>query len=466
MRTMNEAANPAPGPAMAQNAPVMPSLQGLPNIQEWKKRLPTGVRGPIIAGLLIAALFVGGFGVWGATVPISGAAVASGIVAASGLNQEVNHLEGGLISKILVAEGQRVKSGESIIELDKTRVESERDRVNNQLLGIRARIARLNAEMEGAPTIEFPEELVSAAAGSAMTSDLEQQRREFVNRLERHQSELDVLAQRAQATNEEIAGLEIQKSSEETKLVVIRDELEQKKGLLDRGLTPRSQYNALQRAEADSEGRVGALQATIAQRKTSLIEIEKQINRQQASRSEEASAQINAANLEINDLTEQLRSRDDILKRMVIRSPVDGVVIKLSKNTVGSVIRPGETVVEILPTTLDLIIEARVPPQDIDVVRPGQNANVRFVALNTRTTPEVPAVVTYVSADRLVDQDTRVPYYLARLQLTGDLPAPLTRDQIYPGMPVDAFIGTGERTFFEYLARPILDSFNKAFREQ
>jgi HlyD family secretion protein len=142
------------------------------------------------------------------------------------------------------------------------------------------------------------------------------------------------------------------------------------------------------------------------------------------------------------------------------------VVIKLSKNTVGSVIRPGETVVEILPTSSDLIIEARVPPQDIDVVRPGQNANVRFVALNTRTTPEVPAEVIYISADRLVDADTRAPYYLARLQLIGELPEPLTRDQIYPGMPVDAFIGTGERTFFEYLARPIMDSFNKAFREQ
>jgi len=450
-----------PAPAMAPEPAV-----ARPEIPDWKSRLPTGVRGPILAGLLIAALFVGGFGIWGATVPISGAAVASGIVAASGLNQEVNHLEGGLISEILVAEGQRVEAGDPIIELDATRVRSERDRVTNQLVGIQARMARLLAERDGATRLEFSNELISEAASRGISDDLEQQRKEFVNRLQRHQSELDVLAQRVQATKDEMSGLEVQKKSEETKLAVIRDELVQKKDLLDRGLTPRSQYNALQRAEADSEGRIGSLIATIAQRKTSLIEIEKQINRQEAGRSEDASSQINAATLEINDLTEQLRSREDILNRITIRSPVDGVVIKLSKNTVGSVIRPGETVVEILPTSSELIIEARVSPQDIDVVRPGQNANVRFAALNTRTTPEVPASVTYISADRLVDPDTRTPYYLARLQLAGQLPAPLTLEQIYPGMPVDVFIGTGERTFFEYLARPILDSFNKAFREE
>jgi len=433
---------------------------------DWKSRLPTSVKGPISSGLIIAALFVGGFGIWGATVPISGAAVASGIVAASGLNQTVDHLEGGLIAEILVAEGQRIKANEPILRLDATRVKSERDRVSNQLLGIEAKIIRARAERDGMETLEFPQLLLDKARELGKSDDLRQQQKEFENRLSRHKSELSVLEQRKQATKDEIAGLEVQKDSETTKLAVIRDELEQKRKLLERGLTPRSQFNALQRAEADSEGRIGALQATIAQRKTSLLEIDKQALRQVASRLEDASGEVNAAQLQVNDLTEQLLSREDVLSRLVIRAPVDGVVVKLNKNTVGSVVRPGETVVEILPTSSDLIIEARVPPQDIDVVRPGQGANVRFVALNTRTTPEVPASVTYVSADRLVDPDTRAPYYLARLQLDGELPEPLTRDQIYPGMPVDAFIGTGERTFFEYLARPILDSFNKAFREQ
>lgn len=428
--------------------------------------MPTGIRGPVITGLVIVGFFVFGFGIWGATVPISGAAVASGVVAASGLNQEINHLEGGLISRILVNEGQRVRAGEVLFELDQTRAESERDRVRNQLLGLRARLARAVAERDELETLRFASELGEEAAELGKTEDLRQQEKEFFNRLDRHRSELAVLAQRRQAILDEIAGLEVQERSEETKLEVIREELEQKKGLLDRGLTPRSQYNALQRAEADSVGRVGSLTANIARRKTALTETETEVLRLEARRREEAASQINNLRLEINDLEEQLRSREDILERISIRAPADGVVVKLHKNTIGSVIRPGETIAEILPTNSDLIIEAKVPPQDIDVVRQDQKANVRFVALNARTTPEVTAIVTYVSADRLVDPDTRAPYFLARLELTDDLPEPLSRDQIYPGMPVDAFIGTGERTFFEYLARPILDSFSRAFREE
>lgn len=432
----------------------------------WKNRLPTNVKSPIYFGLIIILAFVGGFGYWGATVPISGAAVTSGIVAANGLNQQVNHLEGGLISKILISEGQQVSVGQPMIELDATRALAERDRVKNQILGLRARLARSESERDGNDELKFSQELINEFRLSDKSEDLAQQIKEFENRRERHLAELSVLKERSQAIRDEMAGLEIQRNSEQTKLAVIQDELEQKKKLLERGLTPKSQYNALQRAMADSKGRIGSLTATIAQRKTSLLENEKQALRQEATRSEEAATNVNSARLEISDLEVQLRAREDTLKRVVIRSPVEGVVVKVLKNTVGSVIRPGEPVVEILPTASELIIETRVPPQDIDVVRPGQKANVRFVALNTRTTPEVSAKVTYVSADRLVDPDTRAPYYLARLELQEALPKPLTRDQIYPGMPVDAFIGTGERTFFEYLTRPIVDSFNKAFREQ
>ena len=432
---------------------------------EWKSKLPTSVRGPIFTGFAIAALFVGGFGVWGATVPISGAAVASGIVAASGLNQNVDHLEGGIISEILVAEGQRITANQPLINLDPTRVQSERNRVKSQLIGLTAKLQRTKAERDSLDTLVFDDALLEDVRLLGLEEDLQQQKKEFDNRRERQATQLIVLEQRSQAIRDEISGLEIQIRSEKTKLDVIRDELEQKQKLLERGLTPRGQFNALQRADADSEGRIGGLTATIAQRKTSLLEIEKQVINQDAETVENASAELNTIQLQVNDLEEQLRSREDVLSRMIIRSPIDGVVVKLNKNTVGSVVRPGETVFEILPTTADFIIEARVPPQDIDVVKLGQAANVRFVALNARTTPEVSANVIYVSADRLIDADTRTPYYLARLELTGELPAPLTRDQIYPGMPVDAFIGTGDRTFFEYLSRPITDSFSRAFRE-
>lgn len=436
------------------------------NEGEWRKRLPTAIRWPVIAGLAIVVFFFGGFGFWAATVPISGAAVTAGVVAASGLNQAVDHLEGGLISEILVREGDRVSNGAAMLLLDPTRVAAERDRVRNTLLSLRVREARLIAERDGLETLVFSAALESEAEMLGLEEDLLQQRKEFSNRLERFGSQIQVLDRRADAVREEMEGLRAQQRSEEIKLDVIKEELSQKADLLERGLTPRSQFNALKRQEADSQGRIGSLRATLAQRETALLEIDKQVSQLRATRREEAAAGVNETRLQLGELAEQLRAREDVLQRMVIRAPVDGVVVKLNKNTVGSVVRPGEVIAEILPTGSDLVIETRVAPQDIDVVRPGQLANVRFPALNTRTTPEVPARVSYVSADRLVDADTGASYFSARLELDGDLPEPLTRDQLYPGMPVEAFIRTGERTFLQYLVRPVTDSFNRAFREE
>lgn len=428
--------------------------------------MPTSIKTPIIIGLLIVVGFFGGFGYWAATVPISGAAVASGVIAASGLNQEVDHLEGGIISSILVSEGDRVKHNQPLLQLDNTRVRADRDRIAATLLGLLAKEARAYAERSDVNELAYTDEILKRAKFLNSENILEQQSREFDERYKRHLSDIRVLDQRMLATEEEILGLKVQKSSEESKLLIVRDELEQKKKLLKRGLTPRNEYSALQREEANSIGRIGSLKATIAQRKTSILEIKQQANGAQARRKETASAEINTIRREVGDLEEQLLAREDVLKRVVIRSPADGIIVKLSKNTVGSVVKPGEVILEILPTSNDLIIEARVAPQDVDVVRPGLTAKVRFSALNTRTTPEVDANVKYVSADRLIDPDTRAPYYLARLQLTTTLPKEIRRDQIFAGMPVDAFIQTGDRTFVEYLVRPITDSFKKAFREE
>lgn len=432
----------------------------------WKSKMPTSVKMPILAGAFIVAGFFGGFGYWAATAPISGAAVASGVIAANGLNQQVDHLEGGIISAIMIKEGDRVKQGQALVKLDKTRVQADRNRVATTLLGLLAKEARARAERDGAHDLNYSSKISEKAVQLSGVNILEQQSREFEERFKRHLADLGVLDQRVLATKEEISGLQAQMSSQEMKLSIIRDELGQKKKLLKRGLTPRKEYNFLQREQSDSIGQIGALKANIAQRKTSILEIKQQAIATQARRKETASSQINTIRREIGELEEQLLSREDILKRVVIRSPATGIIVKLSKNTVGSVLRPGEVVLEILPTSGDLIVEVRVAPQDIDVVRPGLTAKVRFTALNTRTTPEVNANVSYVSADRLVDPDTKAPFYMARLQLAATLPKDISRDQIFAGMPVDTFIQTGERTFVEYLVRPITDSLKKAFREE
>jgi len=454
---------PFRSPVAAEPAEALPRPGSKNN---WQEKVPTSTRNAGLFGAAVTAVFVLGFGAWAATAPISGAVVASGVVQASGQNQIVDHLEGGIVSKILVSEGQAVSEGDVLMTLEVTMIMAERNRVTAALLSTEAQLVRAEAERDGLPELAFPAELEARARMAENFASLDEQRAEFRNRLARHQAELAAIEQRVLAANDEIEGLLIQKNSEESKLAVLREELADKQKLLKQGLTPRSQYQALQRAEADSMGRIGALTAGVGQKRAAVAEFIEQKAGLEAQRREAAAAQINEVRARAADLREQLRSREDVLARSEIRAPVTGVIVKLHKNTVGSSVRSGEPVAELLPTARDLQMEVRVSTQDVDAVKIGQSAILRLSALNARTTPDVPARVTYLSADRLVDEATREPYFTARLEIDGELPDGVDPEKIYPGMPVDALIQTGERTFLEYLVRPIQDSFAKAFREE
>lgn len=442
-------------------------MSGKPALaQDWRNSVPTSTTGPVLTGLLILGVFFAGFGYWALRAPIAGAAIAPGVVIASGQNQSIDHLEGGIIAEIATRNGETVKQGQPLVYLDPTQAATDRNRVEKSLVSLSANLARMTAEMSGSTEISFPEALLKRAKANGYELPLELQRAEFVSRLEQHTSELSVLDQQVSAIEQEMEGIKLQINAEAIKLAVLKDEIKGKKTLLERGLTPKNQYNALLREQADTQGRIGSLNASLGQRKKSISEVRVRQENIRATRRSQASSQINELRQQIDDLDEQLTSRADILQRMVIRAPVDGVVVKVEKNTIGSIIRPGETVLEILPTSNDLIISARISPVDVDIVTQGQEASVRFSALNLRTTPEVPAIVEYISADRLIDEATQEPYFDARLKLVDALPEGFDPDKIYAGMPVDAFIKTGDRTFVEYLAKPITDSFRNAFTEE
>ncbi len=446
-----------------------PNLSNAPaatSVDEDSPKLNISLAGPVIAGMVILAVFFGGFGVWGFTAPINGATIASGAVAASGLNLKVKHLEGGVIEQIVVHEGDQILRGEPLVVLDRTIAAANRNRVIKQLTAMKARLARNLAERAGLTEIHFDPSLNHAAVEENLIDLLEEQEAEFTNRLKRHQSELSIVDQRVKAIEQEIQGLSVQRTAVERQLEVVQDDLLRKATLLERGLTTRNEYNQLLRSEADLIGRIGSLTAGMGQKANERVEAREKQNHTDAQRIETASGELNQTRAQIADLQEQLYSSDNVLERIIVRAPGDGVVVKLHANTPGGVIGAGETIAEILPTSHDLLVEARISPQDIDVVRVGQDASLRFVALNQRTTPEVPATVSYVSADRLFDEATREPYYIARLRIATTLPDEIRSEQIYPGMPVDAFIKNDERTFVEYLLRPIKDSFNKAFREE
>lgn len=434
--------------------------------QAWQDGVPTSTRKAVLLGAAISAVFLLGFGAWAATAPISGAVIASGVVQASGQNQIVDHLEGGIVSAIHVSEGQAVRKGDVLMTLDATLITAERNRIAAALLLAEAQLVRVAAERDERTEIAFGPELEARARMVESEEILHEQRAEFRNRLERHEAELAVIVQRVNAAKDEIEGLLIQKVSEETKLAVLREELANKQTLLEQGLMSRSQYQAVQRAEADSLGRIGGLTAAIGQKRAAIAEFAEQRTGVEAMRREAAASQINDVRAKAADLREQLRAREEVLTRTEIRASVAGVINELSKNTIGSSVKPGEPVAEILPTSREMQIEVRVPTFDVDAVKIGQKAMLRLSALNARTTPDVLARVTYLSADRLVDQSTRESYFTVRLQIEGELPEGVDAEKIYPGMPVDALIQTGERTFVEYMARPIQDSFAKAFREE
>ena len=446
-------------------AATLPRQGGEKSEAPWSADVPTDTRGIAWIGYVGVALFVGAFGVWASTAPLAGASIAPGVVAAAGQNIAIQHLEGGIIARVEVEEGQRVETGEVMFAMERSAPLAQRNRLVKQRIALEARRARLEAERDGRGNVEFDVDLLAQAGDEGVIDTVEEQEREFDTRLQRYESERVILAQRIAALTEQIAGLEGQAEAGKQQQVVIREEVERKKNLLDRGLTNRDEYTALVRADAELYGQIAQTEASIASARTQLIEAEEQVARLATQRVERAVTELSEARQQLADVVEQIAAADAVLKRVLVRAPTDGIVVSIAHRSPGAVVRPGEAMAQLLPTTDDLVVEARLSPLDIDQVAIGQEASLRFSALNARVTPEVDATVTYVSADRLIDEVTQEPYYTARMEIAA-LPPEVREEQIYPGMPVEAFIRRDERTFLEYLVRPISDSFNRAFTEE
>ena len=441
-------------------------MSNVSDYSEWSKAVPTSTKSVGRASFLTIAVFIAAFGYWAAFAPLEGAAVAPGVVAAAGKNQDIQHLEGGIIKDVLVHEGDRVKASQELYHLDQTLPQAQLNRLTQTASSLAARSARLQAERDGKEMVVFPKELTTEPVAPALAEIISEQTSEFETGLKRHKSELSILRQRVDALNESINGLGAQKKAAEDQLDIVAGEIVRKKKLLDKGLTDRSQFTALERNQAELLGQIGSTTASIASARSQIIEAKQQIERSISQRVETASKDLTEARRQAADVDEQAVAAKSVLDRTTVRAPADGIIVRLKINSPGSVVRPGEPLLELLPTSNELIIESKLDPRQVDSIHIGQLARLRFVALNARKTPEVAAEVTFVSPDRLVDEATHQPYYTVRLKIHGALPDTIRQDQIYPGMPVEAYISTGDRTFFEYLVRPIQDSFSRAFREQ
>jgi HlyD family type I secretion membrane fusion protein len=432
----------------------------------WHSKLELSNRKQTVIGTAVLLLTLGVGVIWASTAPISGAAIAPGIIVATGQNKTVQHLEGGIIEEIQVREGETVAAGQSMIRLNQTAALANLTRMASQYDALRAIEARYLAERDDMDVIRFPTDMLERKNDPAVAEVLDGQEREFAARRASLDSQLEVLEKQMGATREQITGLEAQVEAADQQKMLVQEELKDTQGLFDQGLAQKSRVLSLQRAAAELLGNKGQLIAQIAQSRQTIAETESRILGTRQAWMEKTVAEMRDVQIQVADFAERLKAAQDVATRIQIKAPVAGVVVKIHYNTLGGVITPGQPIVDILPASA-LEIQARVNPQDIKRVFVGSKANLRFPALRERTTPVMPGIVEFVSADRLTDPRTGEPYYTARIKVSDTLDEEerITAARLLPGMPAEVYVQTGARTFFQYLVSPVTDIMAHSFRE-
>jgi HlyD family secretion protein len=434
----------------------------LPNVEQ-----ASSFRGPVLAALAILVLFFGGFGTWAALVPLSGAAVAPAYVAPEGFRKTIQHLEGGIVSEIRVREGSTVEAGDVIVVLDDTRARAEYGSAHAELVATLAREARLAAEQSGAAEPAFPDDLAAEAAADPATRALVASERDSMTA--RRHALADQLAMRdgkiAQAKSDLLA-YEGSLASIDRQIELIDEEIATVEDLLRKGLDRKPRLLALQRARADLDGQRNAAVANANGTRELIVTTQSERAALISGRFEEVATGLAEARAATGRLRAQVRAARDRLDRTVIHAPVAGEVVDLKLRTLGGVVGPGEPILDLLPRDQPLVIEARISPQDIDVVHPGLIADVHLTAFHTRHLPRVRGEVRQVSADRLTDPKTGEPYYTVQIVVDMAKVQEKTPElRLTAGMPAEAMIITGERTMLDYLIDPIRSSFRRALRE-
>ncbi|EEW24125.1 HlyD family type I secretion periplasmic adaptor subunit [Rhodobacter ferrooxidans] len=421
---------------------------------------------PLVVGFLTLAVLFGGFGLWSVSTNIAGAIVTSGQIEVEQNRQVVQHPDGGVVAEIAVAEGDTVQAGDLLLRLDGATIHSELAIVEGQLYEMLARRARLTAERDDAEAPQFPPELTAAATARADVAELmDGQLRLFNARRDSLARQGDQLAERQKQIESQITGITAQNDALTTQLALIRQELADQQQLLDKGLAQSGRVLALQREEARMRGQVGELTASAAQAGQQITETRIQILRLAADRREEASTQLRDIGSQELELVERRRALVERVARLEIRAPVSGIVLGLQVTTPRAVLRPADPVLYLIPQDRPLIIAAQVPTIHIDQVHAGQEVRLMFSAFSARTTPQLNGHVAVVSADALVDPKSQTSYYRAEIVLDPGEQQKLQGLTLLPGMPVEAFIRTDDRTPLAYLLKPFTDYFNRAFRE-
>ncbi|MGE0724963.1 MAG: HlyD family type I secretion periplasmic adaptor subunit [Alphaproteobacteria bacterium] len=419
----------------------------------------------LLAGAVVLVVF-GGFGGWAAVAELDSAAVAPATVTVESHRKTVQLLEAGIIRRLLVRDGDSVAAGQVLVEMDDTQARATHAIILGQHRLAAARIARLQAEMAEAPAIEFPGELVARKNEPEVAEILTGQRDLFEARREAYLGQVSILERKVAQLRDEIAAMQAQERAVSEQHRYIIEETRGIEDLVKRGLERKPRMLALQRASAELIGQRGKLVSSMAAARQSIGQTELQIIDLRNARRADVVSQIETTQKEMADLAERLGAAADLLRRMKVLAPQDGVVVGMQVFTPGGVIKAGEPVMDIVPREDKLVVDARVRPLDIDSVRPGQRADLALVSYKRRLVPQVAGAVQTVSADLLTDQRTGEGYYVARIAVDPHELQRLNGVELYPGMPVEAFILTGRRTALDYLLSPLTDGLRRTFREE
>jgi HlyD family secretion protein len=424
----------------------------------FEHELRTGLR-----VLLVVFVLAGGLAV---LMPMAGAVVVPGNLVVQSNVKAIQHPTGGVVAEIPVHDGQRVGAGDLLLRLDATQAQASLQMVSKQLDEMRARIARLVAERDGAAQIEVPPELAARSDETTVRTLLASEQSLFKARANARRSQIDLLQSRVSQLGEEIGGLNAQVDSKSKQLELITGELSGVQDLYDKRLVPLTRLTTLQRESARIEGERGQLTSAIAETKSKIGEAQLQIVRLDQDSRTDIVKELGESQGKEAELVERGVAARDLLERIEIHAPNSGVIHQLSAHTIGGVIRAGDTIMEVVPDLDDLQIEARLQPNDIDQVRMGQTAFIRFSAFNQRVTPQVNGQVSYVSADTSQDQKSNAPYFTVRVSLPDEERRRLVGLQLVSGMPAEVFMQTGSRTMMSYLLKPIADQLKRAFVER
>ena len=448
--------------AKAESAakPILPTRQQKPQAASADDLIETSMEMPRRVGLGIFLLVFVVFGGWAALAPLDGAAHAPGQVTVKTYKKAVQHLEGGIVGSILVQNGDVVSEGQPLLEMDKTQPLAQLEIANSQLVALQAREARLIAERDNLPAISYPAGLSGAGAREEMAS----QTSIFAARKASREGSIEVLEQRIGQLESKLVGLAALKDSKETLAASFADELADTRSLLDEGFSDKARLRSVERNLATYQGEAADLSATISSTQVQIGETRMQILQLNREFQNEVVNELGDTQTRLKDAQERSTALRDIVSRTTVRAPVAGVVNGMQVHTEGGVIGPGTAIAEIVPLTEELILESRVSPLDIDRVFEGQEATIRFSSFGNRT-PTIFGNVLNLSADAIVDQNTGMSYYLARVEVTPEGMADLGDLELLPGMPAEVFIATGSRTLLQYLFKPFSNAMARSFIE-